>query len=490
MEMNKPDRLQSQNIAGLAETFANETDLDQLKEVAIALSKPGAITKAAALPRFRNRILQLVDEAQKGAASQRIKAIPILWRLRQQAKSLDRTITDALSAPMNSLASATGTLSDPTDRLYFAQALTLLNFSGRDRYIADFVVAEGQAKTHARLPATIALIRATPSLTETFALLRDALRNSPSETQNPSETRARKLIRILESIGEALRRTDPHVDDAVGPAYAALLQTALGGEQALERGTRVELTCRGFETLIAFIRPNFSLVREAHSFDGIRVLHRLFAPSRWPAETDDARQPAVKLLREAIILLAQAGVTDSRLVELLTLTTDAHASRAVLRTLADEARGISNEVRHWLETGQLPAQFSASDGVQETILEQADKEIARAFRETMQIKLARDRIGDNLLDVVRQSEMLSLATKLLFHRIDDLAQHCQAVASIRNMESNLHAGDIVEYSPEEHESDQPILGSRLVRVASPQIVRRVEGRALRVVLKALVVPNE
>ena len=481
----------SENVAQLAQQFVRETDVERLKEIAVALSKPGATRQAVSIMGFSDRLKQLVSDANAGSDDDRIRAIAVLGRLRQQAqKALDRPIREWLSKSMNALPSVSGILTDPADRFYFAKTLTILNFEGRDSYIAEFIVNEGSAKTQARSQAVIALLQSTAALADAFDLLSQALRSRRPDTRDPSETRARILIRILEASGEAFKWTDPYVSPLAGPAFAKLLVGGLGTEPIADRSTRIELASRALEVLTAFVRPNFSLVREPSSFDALRVIHKLFSPARWPLQTEQARAPVIKLLREAIVLLAQAGVTDNRLVELLTIATDAHASRAVLRTLAEETHGISNAVKHWLETGQAPSQFSSSEAVGETILEMADREIARAFREAVQLRINVDRISEMLLESVGQSPMLVDATKLLLRRIDELVRYSEQVASIRSMEVKFHVGDIVEFSPEEHEPERSLLGSRLVRIVGPQIIRRVEGRTPRIVLKALVVPEQ
>lgn len=478
-------------LAQLAHEFETEPNLDRLREIAVSLARPGATSKVATLPGFRGRVSALTEVARTGEPLDRLKALAILMRLRRQAKKLESQIVQALSMPSEPLSAPSTSLPDPTDRLYLAQSLAILQYPGRDRYLAEFVASEGQSRTDARIQATIALIRAAPSLTAVFRLLGDAHKRQVHETRDPGTSRARKLVRTLEALGEALRISDPIADASVGPAFAQFIELSLGDANSTDRASRIDVCRNALEVLLGFARPNFSLVRYPETFDVVRTAQRLFGPAKWPSELQDSLTGVAKLLREATALLAQAGITDSRLRDLISLVIGEHQARVALASIALETPGIRNEVRHWLETGRAPVRIETEEAVGETILESVDRDIALIFRAAVQLELSKQRIQDQLIDSSEQySSALAEETRTIFRRIDEIAAYCRSISHLRNLELRLSAGEVVEYSPHDHDSDRPVVGARQVRIVAPQVVRRVDGRAPRVVLKARVIPNE
>lgn len=484
-------RKDAPDVIALVTEFSASGELDRLKEIAIELSKPGATTKAVAMPEFDRGLAHLLELARTGSPEIRLRALAILGRLRAQARTLDKRLTVELSAEMTPLTAPATVLLDALDRSYFARVLKIVRFEGRDRYLSDFIAGEGQTKTDARSLAAVALLEGTQSLTAAFEMLGRSLRDQVHSTQDPDTSRARKLIRTLEAISGTLRQLDPPVDHEVGPAYARFITAALGAADIGDQAVRIEVCQQAFDVLLAFVRPNFSLVRDIETFDVVRVLHRLFSPARWPQETDEIRARVVKLLRETITLLAQAGVTDKRLTDLLIVVTDRQIAKLTLQSIGNDAPGISNEIRHWLETGRPPLSMDTADAMGETILESADRDIAQAFRDSLQLKSIKERVQDDLLEAgARDTKTVGETTRMLLDRIEQLDRRLHSLALGRGMEARLFVGDIVEFSPEDHEANQPLMGSRLVRVIAPQIVRKLPGRAPRIILKAQVVPNE
>jgi len=318
-------------------------------------------------------------------------------------------------------------------------------------------------------------------------LLGTAISDRIVETAAPQTTRARLLSRVLEAVALSLTREDFKVDAETGAAYAAFVQRSLRSAEAIESASKQELGQNILLTLVGFIRPHFSLVREAQTFEAVYVTHRLYHPARWPKRTEKAREAIALLLREAVKLLAQIGITDNRLREILVLLTDQHVARSIFREIAEETPGLSNDVAHWLETGQAISRFAAEESVAENILETVDRDIARCFREAASLALVRARLETELAEL--PPGVISEQVKGLMQRAAQLIASCEIVASERGMQTHLHVGDIVEYSPTEHELEVPGSGSRIVRVTAPAVFRAQAGSKPRIVLKASVVPE-
>lgn len=476
------------DLEALATEFAASEDLDRLREIAIALAKPGVTNKAWSFPAFQMGVRTLIERSASTNGEDRLKILALLARLMTQpSKAVQQAIRSGLAQPAPELVALPNLLPDPQDREYLAQAVRLAAIPNRAQYLAVFSAGEGQYLSGARKQATIGLIEEAPSLTAAFDLLGQELRVQEYDTQDIGSSRARRLVRTLEAILNALRVTDPIVETDVGPAFGRLLVAGLSGAPIRERSVAIEVAVAALDVLTAFVRPNFSLARDPQVFDGVAVLRRLFTPARWPDETLAPRKALAGVLREAIALLAQAGITDNKLRQTIILLLEDHLAEATLRELADKSPGLTQEVRHWLTRGRAIKTLEGSEAASETLLEAVDRDIAEAFREAALLRETWEQVKDDLADAAGDaSPYLRQAVDRVSSRLDRLARRVALVASKREMELTDEVGEAVEYSPVDHEADQPLAGVRVVRIVAPKVTRRARSGPPQIVLKSRV----
>jgi len=460
-----------------------------MRDVAVELSKPGATAKASRVPAFSEGLERLAQWVRNGAPKERLEALTVLARLRrQQNRAFPSGFEAILAEPIEPLTALPALIEDAKEREYLAQGLALVRFPGQAQYLAGFVASEGQAKTDARDSAALVLLRCATSLTQVFEELSIALSHQTHETKDPAASRTRRLQRVLEAIQTALRDADPIVSQDTGGAYSRLLRGSLS--TGVERAVAIEITNAALALLLAWVRPNFSVALQPQTFEALHEVRRMFSPARWPDETRESRAAVGRLLREAIALLAQAGVTDDRLKESLILAVDEPVALGMLRTLANDAPGLANPVRHWLETGRKQPVSSGSTAVTESVLETFDNDLAEVFRDGQAVS---DAIGSLANDL---DEAISLANPALGEQLGDLVsriarvtRQLDAFAAKRGFELRGTVGEAVEYSPADHVSDLPIVGMRVVRLVSPMVVRRSAGGAPRLILRGKVEPG-
>lgn len=458
----------------------------EMLRAAVALSKPGATSKAAAQPEFRDGLERLLTWVREGRGADRLLALAVIARLRkQQNKPFAESFERALLQPVAPFETPPGDLDDPKDRDYLAQGLLLVRFENQDLYLADFVAGEGQTKTDARDAAALALVVLSPSLTGVFRYLADALRRQKHDTQDPATSRVRRLTRVLEALHSALRMTDPAVGPETGSAYAALVQAGL--DSNAERPASIDVVGIALALLLAWVRPNFSVTREPETFAAVYELRKLFLPARWPDETRDSLRSVGGLVRESMSMLAEAGVADDRLRATLIAIVDEPVAAGMLKTLAREKPGIPNDVRHWLETGRAMKPAQGGEALGETVLATVDRDIAEAFREGTTLSRDLASVHEDLTDGLRLSApSMAHAFEDIVSRIQRLSRRLEALGSKRGFSLEGEVGASVEYSPTDHVSDHPIAGTRFVRIVSPMVVRRHEGGAPQLVVKAKV----
>ena len=472
--------------------LAEEVDLDQVHAAAVALSKPGATSKAAALPEYARALTNLIHVA-RGEVDRpepdRLQALAILARLRkQQNKPFPMQFEADLARPMRSIQTSVRAVPDPKERNYVAQALRLVRFPGQDAYLAELIVGETQAASDALGSATTALLEQAADLSSVFDLVAGALMAQRPDTQDPATTRAKRLSRALKAIRIGLRGVDVRVSQETGARYAHLIKSAIGHQDA-ERLARIELADETLGLLETWVRPNFSLSRLPDTFAAVSVAQRLFHPARWPDETASVRQSLARLVREAIHILAEAGVTDDRLRQVLVLLLEEQGAKQALSGIARSADGLENHVRHWLETGRAIKTMEGAAVLGETLLQTIDVELAEALRDAdgaqSLLKMSQDDIEQELGS---SSPPLSLAFRQLTARVDRLCRRVESIGAQRGFELEGTVGDAVTFAPADQTSDQPIAGSRVVRIVSPRVVRRQGAGLEQTVLKATVEP--
>src|SRR5262249_49876045 len=95
-------------------------------------------------------------------------------------------------------------------------------------------------------------------------------------------------------------------------------------------------------------------------------------------------------------------------------------------------------------------------------------------------------------EIAPQMEAIDPASLAIFRTIasgaERLNERLRLISSRRSLKMRGEVGDVVEFSPAEHEQTPETLGSRLVRIRSPLIERSSTGLAPTIVLKAQVDP--
>jgi hypothetical protein len=477
------------NIAGLVEALADPINLDRVQEAAVLLSKGGANSKAMSLPRYGDALNGLLEVTRTGDERDRMVALAVLGRLRkQQRKPFDAAFAKRLMEPMRPLALLPRELPDPKVRDYLAQALRLVRFEGQSSYLAEFVASESANVSLARNVAAEVLVDLANDLGVAFEHLGEALKRQPHETKDQATSRAIRLTRTLEALLKPVRLGDEAAGRETGKQYAAFLRDALGSSGDAERPNRIAVANAALELLDAWVRPHFSLSRHSETFAAVDAVRRLFLPARWPDETATVRIGLGRLVREAILILAETGVTDEGLRRVLFDLVEDHRAKAILRQMAASAEGLPNHVRHWLETGKAIQEVENVAALGETVLGEIDVDLAEAFRDAAVSTGMIGRAQSDLQEVLEEHAP-ALASELMsiLSFVNRLGRRLESIAAKRGFELRGEVGATVEYAPVDHQSDQPIAGVRIVRMVLPRVVRR-SGEMDRTVLKARVTP--
>ena len=486
MTSTNTTRLSNLDADQLAAEFGQTASFDRLKEIAKQLARPGLTKKAGDSEHFRSGVQFVLKIAAQQSASERLEALALLWRLMTQpSKWIQQTILAGLRQSAPEICASSILPASPKDRDYLAQAVSISAIEGKDKFLASLAVSEGQVKTTARDSAIRGLVESTVSLSEAFDLLTSALKEQNVETIDKGKSRAIRTARILDAVRDALRATDPSVDASAGEALSRLLEQAVRGRDEISRTIMLDLTLSALDTLTAFVRPNFAIALDPRVFTSVQVLKRA-SIAEWSEETTKSREDLANIVRQTLFLLARAGTADNDLRKVLFDLLGKARAEAILREMASY-EGLRADVRHWLETGRSLRVAADNSTSAETLLDMVDHDIADAFRESMQLRDGWVTVRDDIADAGLKPSVRS-ALPHISANIERLAKRMALIAGQRGLEIVEELGEAIQYSPVDHESDAPLIGSRVVRVVAPKVIRRLRTGSARVVLRSKVEP--
>lgn len=463
-------RVSMQDAASLFGTSGTAAEqLDALR----SLAQNKTLQQASRTELFTTGLHRLAQVTTASDPKQRLHALSALGRIWSSLKPQRPAVEATLSRSEIAEPAALATLPEPDDRAYAALACRYVLASWARQYLATAAAGEDAAE-NVRADCLDSLLTITGDLRDTFALLRGRLAALSFVTERPSDSMGRRVRRLLLSVHRTVPSHTTITAEAAGRELAALLYDSFRtvGTPSHEP-LKKEIAVAAAQIVHDIVRVRFSQATDPATYEVLDVLYRWFRPHAWEelADAVPALRAVADDILEAVRLLARAGVTDARMRASLVLAVGSEErARVRLKTVAETAPGITLEVRDWLTgTESTPV----LDAVEESGLRSLDQVIA------------------DLL--VRRNDIERLATATTGEGSDDralvrtLADSFMHMANARGLELQYVIGDVVEYSPLDHELiGGPRHGVRRVRVVQPQVrAREVTGR-FRVVRKALV----
>ena len=193
-------------------------------------------------------------------------------------------------------------------------------------------------------------------------------------------------------------------------------------------------------------------------------------------------------LQKAILLLAGAGKTDTRLRDaLVTVAGSRKHADAICRALGTEHSGIPGDVRDWLAGSSRRLQSASATESQERSIDEVLAELLVAMaRLSRASEVVKSEVIPEVSIVLPQSVH---AVARLIGMTDAMANKLNLAMTWRSLRLRGAVGQEVEFSPVEHRFNADGVRSRRVRLLSPVVERLSEDGVPRVVLKAAVEPT-
>jgi hypothetical protein len=448
-------------------------DVESAKRASAPLLQTPAAAKAAKDPRLGTAFELWWTKANDPAAPERLAALAMTWRLSSlSAMNVHRRRLNELAAMgIAPNLAPLSTLPDPKDRRAVAEALSAAPVeSWTAQYAAAAIVSDPDPKSDARDAMCTVLLRQCLDIGQAFALLSQAFKELKMQQQDPVAGRARRATWLLRSLRTPLYEEElVQAKEDFGERFASFVSTSLGSGPTSDRSALIESVREIIVTLNTIVRLHgLRVATHSETYSAIQTLRRRFEATDWP---EDIAEPVEKLshrVAEALLVMARQGIADAglRRVYVTLLGTVSAASR--LKRLVSANEGLDSDIAYWLETGQARERMESASAIEETATALVDLELARALREAAMADYATDSGGDAASNY-RQ-----------------MGREIREAARKRGIALRGRPGEIVDFSPLEHNADASVVGHRRVVVVSPLVERLASGRSVAILVKAQV----
>jgi hypothetical protein len=477
-------------IAALGLELCNCAEPSALADALARIKKQKKLPALVKHHSFLTLAETLVQKMSGWEPSARAAGLSILGRLVETVRTIRttrETIRRALAGSRLEIPEF-HLLPDAKERYYLAITISLAPAKVSHSYLAQAIVQEDAGEA-AREVLIASLLDHVPDLATAFHHLAVSAEALSIDTKDAAATRARRLVRIAAKLRPAIATRDLPAAEELGPNLAkfarALINRDLSG-----RPVRSSAAEAALGLLYELVRARFSLVSSPETFEVADVAKTQLGIQTWPNELNELVQRIASQVLEGIALLARQGVTDSRMRSLVIRLLGAETGGTRLKAIAEAGPALPPHIASWLATGRAPTSSTEDRLAAESVLLEFDAVVGSIMRELVALRMAVARLRD---EIAPQMEALDPASLAIFRTIavgvQKLDERLRLISSRRSLKMRGEVGDIVEFSPGEHEQTPETLGSRLVRIRSPLIERSSAGLSPTVVLKAEVDPT-
>ena len=477
------------DVSTLASELGNCANPSALADTLARIKKQKklpALVKQQSFPALAETLVRRISQWEPAT---RAAGLSILGRLTETVRTI-RTTREAIGRALAASDIAIPDLrllSDAKDRYYLAITISLAPAKVSPLYLAQAIVQEDAGEA-AREVLISTLLDQVPDLAAAFRYLAESAESLSIDTKDAASTRARRLVRIASKLRPAIATRDLPAGEDLGPNLARFVRTLINRDLS-ERTVRSSAAEATLGLLYELVRARFSLVSSPETFEVVDVARTQLGIQTWPRETNDLVQRIASRILEGMALLARQGVTDNRMRSLVIRLLGPESGGTKLKAIAESTTGIPSQIATWIATGRAPARSREDPFAAESVLLEFDAVVGAMMREFAGLRMAVARIQD---EIAPQVEVIDPASIAIFRTIalavQRLDERLRLISSRRSLKMRGEVGDIVEFSPAEHEQTPETLGARLVRIRSPLIERSSAGLPPTVVLKAEVDP--
>jgi hypothetical protein len=467
---------------------------DDVAEQAAALSELMKIKQhhqAAKDPLFERGVQTALRVAgTRSDPERRLVAVATLLRIAELVKAWQPRIAKALASVWTEALPPLQSAADPDDRYYLAKLWHYEEQPWFRSYLAIGAVEE-EGSERVRGECMTGLVALSPDLASILDTLLTPMRRLDFGTEKPGDSKGKRLRRVLESLRNAYMAVTKDPGEAAGQKLRHLLLEAfqLTGMPSLP-AVLDEVTEEALGMVHAIVRARFSTATATETYAAMEVVRSWYREHSWAdlaSESASARLLA-RDISEAIEMLVRAGVKDDMLYgHLETAEGSPERARGLAREILARTRGLPDELARWLSGTQV--RHKSPLAAQNQLLT-VDQAIGQLLLDSARVTEMSECIRQTVLPEVRvMAPRASGALEDYMGLVRSTSAAIQSVAQLRCLEFSGTAGDVVEFSPLEHEMASGLTpGTRMVRIVRPGIATPSDAGGRRVVRKTMVEP--
>lgn len=471
------------------EIFAEAVTPEQRKEALTELIANKTLPKQADDLRIAlGRDLLLKDAQFQTDERQKLLAIAESIRLGQVIKRWQPMLNEALSNAIKHRLPPMSLLSEADDRLNVARACATVKRDWMPDYLAESIAQEEQGEK-ARTELITTLIASQDALVAVFLLLSQAFSRQQLDTESPGDSIARRLARTIVSLRAAIMDSEIEAGEGIGGALYSLIQGTFS-QSGRPTDDKVKLdVCEQILLLVHdILRTRISQITNPEIYRVVAYCRQLLGGGTWPEGLKKPLDRLITDVSEALLLLGKQGQMDKMLLsQFNVLCNYPERARSIAKRLAEGHPELPEDVRHWLSTGKIKTNQSASDVAIEMVAGSADAAIGQALQNVRELKGQTEILKTNLLSSLEVFEPnLVAGTEHLFDQLRSVTLSIEQAAALRRLDIFGVVGEEVEFSTKFYDVAGKNPRQKMSLLKAAIVKKREDGSIGEVVLKGLV----
>jgi hypothetical protein len=476
------------------ELFASAVDVAKRAEAFSSLIKLKKHHRAAKEPEFITGVQGLLAAASSPSADAtgRLLAVATLLRIAALIKPwtdrIVKGITSALAEPLPPLE----VMADPDDRYYIATCWRVVARPWIKTYLAAGAVREDGSE-RVRLECMEGVLCLSVDLEAALIELVDPLRRLHFDTEQPGDSKMKRLRRVLAAMNLVFSTTPKEPGASAGACIRrVLIESMQNVPAAVDRKVIGEVAEETLKLIHGIVRARFSCVTDEETYAAMDVVREWSRGYDWEdfAEESPSSRLIARDLKGALELLIRAGVSDDKLYSRLVLATGNESrARCATREILERNPGLPDELSRWLagEPVRRKSAFAA-----QTEAAQYDEFVADLLLDCSRLRSMEDTFNrEGLPEINVRAPGAAIEVSRILGVVRSFRNAVETAAAIRLLSLRGRVGEIVDFSPLEHElAGGPQPGIRTVRVVRLAVEAPGGSAGRRIVRKAIVEPAE
>lgn len=323
-------------------------------------------------------------------------------------------------------------------------------------------------------------------------MLREKLATVSFDQQDQAAGRARRMAAIFDTLSRGIWSTEVNVipGSDFGSELANFVSDSLA-KRPPQDPMATELAANSIvQFMVIAVRLHGTLAASARNYAFMEPLKRSLGRAQWPEALHAGLDRLAAQVLEQLLFLVKLKIPDNDLRRVYVSIVGEVTARLRLERVTENADDIETDLIFWLRTGSHRRTLPTQRAVEETAVAAVDRDLALAYREAESLRSGLSSVETEAISAAEfHSSRLKDELETALSQVWRLVAHVESAARRRHLVLKGNVGDVVDFSPMEHEPSPDAKGSRVVRVRTHVVERVLDEQSMGVVLKGDVEPT-